>query len=36
MNTETLELKVKRFEELSNLIQQPNLYDNPEAARDYL
>lgn len=36
MNLDVFEVKEKRFNEISEIIQQPGLYDNPVAAADYL
>lgn len=36
MNLDIIELKSKRYEELTEMMQNPSLYTNPEAARDCL
>lgn len=36
MNAKILENKEIRFKELENLIQLPDLYENPDQARAYL
>lgn len=36
MNLDIFEKKEKRFNELSEIIQQPGLYNNPITAAEYL